>query len=199
MTELNTIQLIAIKVLKTINVPCSLSTILSKSQGFFDSKSQLREVLRQLSVLGEVKHQANGQYKITNKSPVGRPAKVVSKAVSKVDVVKPIAGPKKPAKPILMPEKQAKVYPVKQPVLPAANDALVNVPFILPETLNKSLGKLENQLINGELSINDAALKVEVLQRLSLLLSDDIANVLSDVAKDLININGNLSKGRKAS
>jgi hypothetical protein len=199
MTELNTIQLTVMKVLKTINKPCGLSTILSRGQGFFDSKHQLRTVLRHLVDIGEVKLQSNSQYKISNKSSFGHLAKATSKVKRTVQVSDPIVVSKPSIVPILVSEKKAKACPVKQQAKPAANDEVENEPFTLPEHLAKSLCKLEKQLSSSELSVNDVALKVEVLQRLSLLLSDDIAKVLSDVAKDLIIMNSDLSMGHMAS
>ena len=154
----------AMTVLYDIGAPCGLITILSRSKGAFGSKALLKETLKQLVAAGEVTFQSNGQYKV---SPINK-AQIKTKGDTniKAKVKKITAKAPEPTKPEVAPEAS-----------------------VLPETLTESLAVLESKLKKGELSIYDLPLKIEVLQRLSLLLSEDISDVLSNIAKDLIEAN----------
>ena len=158
----------AIKILNEIGTPCGLITILSKSKGAFGSKALLKETLKQLVAIGEVTFQSNSQYKIVTKK--NQTSNQIGQTKGSVK-----ANTKKTTRKAAMSE------PIELKVVPKV--------FALPTPINESLAELELKLKKGELSIDELSLKIEVLQRLSLLLSDDISGVLSDIAKDLIEAN----------
>ncbi|MGB0895658.1 MAG: hypothetical protein ACPGUD_14785 [Parashewanella sp.] len=178
--SLSSKQKAAFDSLKFVGSPCGLNTILANTSMVFDSKAQLKEVLKQLISLGKVTLQGNGQYKVS----------VIAKEQQKKTPVKRVNS-----------VKQTKVInqdQVEQPVNTENNENKVGAPdkkvdqeevSVIPLTLEQSLASLQKKLTKGELSINDYSLKIEVLQRLSALLSDDISDVLNDIAKDLITAN----------
>jgi hypothetical protein len=185
MAELNTSQRTVMCILKTMGKPCGLLTILKQSDGFFDSKHQLRDVLRQLNKLGEVKHQANGQYKIFHKAEVVAPNVSAAKA-SKANTL-PFTVSEKPS--FLqrrVPGKVVLVDPVT--TAPGAN----NKGYVLPKPLANAFACLEKKAV-----IHDVALKVAFLQRLRGSHSIEIGEMLTRIAQDLMNITDYTSENIK--
>jgi hypothetical protein len=170
---LNVHQTLAMDTLRLIDRPCGLIEILSKSNGCFSSKSQLRDILRQLILLGEVKHQANSQYKIS---------------VASAQQSKPIAKPRVESPHIVLSD----VSPKKTPFVKQPSDQVkaVTPPFAMPVPLLSALKNLDYKLNIAGVVVGNLPLKIEVLERLSVLLSADIAEVLLSVVQDLKKITG---------
>lgn len=178
--KLSTKQEVAFDALKLIGMPCGLNTILSKCSTPFDSKAQLKEVLSQLVALNMVTLQSNSQYKVSviakvqqKKAPTKQKAKSTKTPTAKVIENKP--------------DISVNQYVSSSDTELKETNAQNQNP--LPNSLEHSLASLEQKLSKGELSIHELPLKIEVLQRLSLLLSEDISDVLSNIAKDLIEAN----------
>ncbi len=78
-----------------------------------------------------------------------------------------------------------KANPVESSVTTIEKEATAAPKETLPINIEQSLLNLASKLKVRRVSISELSLKVEVLERLSLLLSDDISDVLSAIAKDL--------------
>jgi hypothetical protein len=186
MPELNNRQLTVINLLTTLGKPCGLLTILSASRGFFDSKHQLRDVLRQLNNLGKVKEQANGQFKVVIKP------EPVANTVSPTKAVIPhlMVSEKPPFLQSTIPDKVALVDPVAPASI--ANNKTLNQGCVFPKHLANAFACLEKKPV-----IHDVLLKIAFLQRLRGNHSIEIGDMLNRIAQDLINTTGYTSEDIK--
>jgi hypothetical protein len=172
---LNSQQTIAMDTLHLINRPCGFIEILSKSNGCFSSKSQLRDILRQLILLGEVKHMANSQYKI-------------SVASAKHIKTTPLALPKNasPKKTPLVKQPPSRFKPVTSTQVKQK----VTATFVMPEPLLSEFTALDGQLNVAGIVVENLPLKFAALERLSLSVGVETAKLLLSIVQDLKKITG---------
>ena len=147
----------ALRVLSKIGEPCGVHRILALSNGAFESKALMKQVLAQLVLAGMVKHQSNRLYKLTFFKMLA------DKAKPKINK----SGKTAKSKVMKMKDEPGEAISVLQdPALTAIDELTIK--------LSKPRQVIEHQ-----------TLKCEVLERLAGLLSDDVAKVLISIKADL--------------
>jgi hypothetical protein len=180
MTELNDKQKTAINTLRFINTPCSLNSILSKSNGYFDSKIMLKTVLGQLVDLKLVTLQGNGYYKISFQH---KNTNLTGNKLVPLPSKKPISTP-------------AKIKPSN--VSPKNTSIAENPKVKIDENaIFESLDSLANRLKVSMPTIERAEMKLKVLDKLSRILDPEIGDVLDEIHTDLSKMIANINKTTK--
>ncbi len=156
MLELNERQKIAVRVLNSINIACSLNTILSRSSGAFGSKALLKTILLQLVSFKIVTLQSNGYYKITPECKKNSTMKIIKAPVT------------------------SKVVPDKKVITEPEINPSINDDIIL-DSLDSFAKKLKKSIPE----IERAVLKLKVLDKLSRILDPEIGDVLDEIHTDL--------------
>lgn len=208
MTELTNKQTVVLDVLRTHGLPCSLSTILSKSAGAFGSKAQLKNTMKDLVKLGAVKLQSNSYYRLPTmkaskaKQPMTfvEPAKAKKVSKTKPPKVESFIKGDKPAEftgKVPTGVKATDNVTVKVTKIESDLNGVAADDLLYTETVKvcdksasvlNSLEKLEQKVNAPGIHINDRVLKSSVLSRLSQIVSEDISDVLLAINNDLNNV-----------
>lgn len=158
MTELTQKQELSLNIIRDISKPCSLKAIMQRAAAkgnAFDSFSQAQTVLKQLVEIRLVKKYENGQFVLIKNS----------KAKDK------------PSKPVSVAKKQPGKTHATKTATKKAKEA--------PPTVFQALDDLKVRLTAEPHVIHGVELKLEVLDRLSLILDPTIGVVLTGIGEDL--------------